>query len=194
MLNHTVRLINKELHEAIAELKSEHVEPDCVITHINKDRFDGEITIDKIKDFGELMYDILVGQGHIYLFIDDDEDLGKVFVGMQEAGLNFKNILTIPIVEEMDDFTAYLNKKKICITMKVVDIDSAYWAWFNGTLLDSYRILMQLSTEHAEIILDPYLREGDIGEVAIKADRHYIGITNERNFFDIERRLDLIQE
>lgn len=53
---------------------------------------------------------------------------------------------------------------------------SNWGLWFHGTVAQSYEVMMHLSTDHGDTVLDPFMAEGDIGSAAIIADRHYIGI------------------
>jgi hypothetical protein len=214
-LDHTVRLFNTTINEAFAELKEHHVQPDCIITHINNNCFGGEITIEKMRDLGERFKDVLIGQGHIYLYIDDIQDLGIVMVGMQEAGLTFKNILTIPYTDKIVQagcntrkyfdgavkrvlyFTKYeghfLNHTKLFIKIKATSMHPAVWNWFKGTISDSYKNIMQISTQHADTILDPFMLTDAIGKATVEADRHYIGINPGKNFNDIKHSLEMLQ-
>ena len=72
---------------------------------------------------------------------------------------------------------------------------SANWDWFKGTLIDAYRTMIKISTDHGQTILDPFMNFGDVGEAAILQDRHFIGIEVGRaRLDDARRRLDDLGE
>jgi DNA modification methylase len=56
-------------------------------------------------------------------------------------------------------------------------------------------MMMKISTDHSQVVLDPFMDAGDVGEAAILQDRDFIGIEISRaRFDDTERRLDDIGE
>ena len=73
---------------------------------------------------------------------------------------------------------------------------SANWDWFKGsTIIDAYRMMMEISTDHSQVVLDPFMDAGDVGEAAILQDRDFIGIEISRaRFDDTKARLDDLGE
>ena len=56
-------------------------------------------------------------------------------------------------------------------------------------------MMMEISTDHSQVVLDPFMDAGDVGEAAILQDRDFIGIEISRaRFDDTKARLDDLGE
>lgn len=218
-LNHTIRLINDDYRSAIAELVANHYEAKVILTKLNKTYFkDNIITTEEIKEFGELMAQVMNNLSSLYCVLPSNL-LGEVLIGLKQAGLTIKNVLTIPVINDYcqgcniknrtsydENKTMYAvfatkgcgNRKLTYSTMidpKGSCVYPACFTWFKGSDIQAYETLLKISSDHRDEVLDPFMNTGDIGEAAINADRHFTGIEPDGGIFRaVSDRLDHVGE
>lgn len=218
-LNHTIRLINDDYKNALADLILNHYEADVILTKLNKTYFaNNEITTENMKELGVLFSGIMNNQSSIYTIVTSNL-LGDVMVGFKEAGLTIRNVLTIPTINDyncnyMKNRKSYDENKTMYVVYatkgscyfrtlnytRLVDengscVYPAMWSWFKGTEIQAYENILKISSEHREEVFDPFMNVGDVGEAAINADRHYTGVEPDGAIFRFAKdRLDHVGE
>lgn len=197
-LNHTIRVFDYDYRDLLPSLVERHYEATIILTKLNKVYFDNEITVDKIKDFGTDMMSIMNNYSSLYCIISSNY-IGEVSIGLKEAGLTVRNILTIPVNNDylpccnIKNRTYYDENKtmyvvfatKGCSSRKLnftrfVDVKGscvypANWNWFIGSEIEACEVILKISSDHRDEVFDPFMNNGDIGVATIKADRHYTG-------------------
>ena len=218
MKNHTVRLINEHTNIGLEQLLNSGLEVDAVITQFDNSYFPNGIATNKdIEDFGFKLR-ILCHQGaHLY-FVVNPIDMTKVIEGLTAAGLDYKNMLVIPTTGEHEDTThecfstnylttaqkyvlffsngrtRSMNWTKIMGGEETNQYPANWSTWFCGNNIEMFVALMKIATNHADVVLDPFMSTGDVGVAAIQADRHYIGIEWSHLFRETSIRLEITGE
>lgn len=68
---------------------------------------------------------------------------------------------------------------------------SNWTAWFHKPEIEAYRVMAKISAHPGEIILDPFMGNGDIGSMIYKSDRNYIGMEKDIELYrEAVERLD----
>lgn len=215
MVNHTVQLINANALEGIHQLIQRNTWVDSIITTFNMDYFYDDTVEETLKNVACHLKAILSSDGTIYIKIKVNQIplVSRIF---DLCGFKLVNILTIPIIgakipchpkkyidENLEYFLFFTHKEYPARYMNPVEHNedtcnckfSANWTWFNGTLIDVYRMMMKISTNHSQVVLDPFMDSGDVGEAAILQDRSFIGIEiSKARFDDTKRRLQELGE
>lgn len=219
MLNHTIRIINEHFNDGLDQLIEQQVEVAEVITELRSGYF-GEtgITKEKIQQLANKLDKLVIAGGHLFIKANF-EDIGKLIEGMKDTCFNFHNILVVPLKEKKDE-----HKHCTCKVNKFWKADEVYIAFFThgrgrqfnfttllddeltnqypanwqgcfkGTLVEAYEILMKITCGHHDIILDPFMFDAAVGEAAINADRHYIGIEGSHLYKKCYTRLNELGE
>lgn len=217
-LHHTIRLYDYDYTYLVPRLAEQHYEPTIIMTRINKLYFDKEITIDKMKTFGEYMLMIMNHYSSLYCIITSDL-IGEVSIGLKEAGLCVRNVLSIPVITnhcpccDIKNRTSYDENKTMTVVFatkgctarplnytKIIDekgscVYPANWSWFKGTEMDAMKTMLNISSHHRDEVFDPFMYDGDTGVAAIETDRHYLGTEPDgARFRAIQERLDKLGE
>ncbi len=207
-MNHTIQLINSSCIEGIHELISRNVWVDCIITSFNEKYFNKESIKKDLFTLGQHLKAVLSDDGAMYFKVPV-KYIPVVSYSLEKAGFNLKNILVVPIIKELpchpqkyvdDNLEYFLFFTNICsptLYMKPVQYGdkydchySAVWSWFESdNIIDVYRMMIKISTDHSQVILDPFMNEGDIGKAAILQDRNFIGIEPDRVIFDNTKQM-----
>ena len=215
-MNHTVRLINANAIDGIQEVIGANQWVDCIITNFNMDYFYEDTLDETFNNVVCNMKAVLACDGSIYIGVkvSDIPFVSNVF---KKCGFILKNILTIPlnnsktpcrptkyIDEDLKYFLFFVHADSHPRYFNPVEHESMYcnckfsanWDWFKGsTIIDAYRMMMEISTDHSQVVLDPFMDAGDVGEAAILQDRDFIGIEISRaRFDDTKARLDDLGE
>lgn len=210
MVNHTVQLINANALDGIHTVIDRGIKVDCIITRFNREYFYEETMRDTLKDVAKHLCCALIDDGTTYVELAL-KDISIVLDVFSSVGFNLLNILTIPKKYDKkpchpkkyidDDLNYALFFSKQCSVPRYINPImnsedkcscqiSANWSWFSGTNIDSYREMMKISTDHGQIVLDPFMDNGDVGVAAILQDRNFIGIEiSKARFDDAQRRL-----
>lgn len=214
-LNHTIRLYNYDYKTAIDKLAAEYYEPVVILTKINKPYFGEEgITVGTMKEFGSEMLKIMNHYTGFYCATTTNY-IVDVVQGFKEAGLNVRNILSIPVTNDyakgfcIRNRTSYDENKTFYVVYstkgchgrnlnytKIVNTEgsceySAIWNWFKGSEIDAYKTIIRLSSDHRDEVFDPFMNNGDTGVAAIETDRHYTGVEEDgAKYRAIHTRLD----
>lgn len=214
-MNHTIQLINNNAANGLEELSTQNRKVDCVLTTFTMDYFYEDTVKEVLEGLGCQLKNILIGDGSIYIRLKIDY-IPLVSYVFQKCGFNLKNILTIPILgvktphhpkkyidENLEYFLFFTHKDSSPRYLNPVKHNenacsckfSANWSWFEGSLLDAYRMILKISTNHSDVVLDPFMDAGLVGEACILQDRNFIGIEISRaRFDDTKRRLDELGE
>lgn len=219
MLNHTIRLSDYDYRAILDKLVKEHYEPVIIMAKLNKIYFGDEgITVETMKAFGEDMCKLMNHHSCFYC-ITTSKYLGETIQGFKEAGLDVKNVLTIPVTNDYgkghcirnrtrydENKTMYVVYSTKCCHGRQLNYTniaggectcnySANWSWFKGSEIEAYRTMMRISSEHRDEVFDPFMFNGDIGVAAIRTDRHYFGTEPDGGRFRaIKERLDCLGE
>lgn len=210
-LNHTIKLLNYPAAQGICNLINQGIWVDCIITKFNRGYFTPETIESEFENVADHMSAVLTSEGSVYIHADL-QDIQIVIKSMTGHGFIFKNLLTI-------DFPATTTARRTsryedCGTEYVLffgrnDHPTKYfnltthnnefschytadWSWFTGeSIVDAYRMMMKISSNHADTILDPFMALGDVGVAAVQQDRHFIGIEADRIKYDYaKQRID----
>lgn len=215
-MNHTVRLINANAVDGMQQIIDSNQWVDCIITNFNMDYFYEDSVRNTLKDVVHHMKAVLACDGSIYIGVKVS-DIPFVSHIFEKCGFTLKNIITIPLLgaqipcrpskyvdENLKYFLFFIHSDHHPRYFNPIEHESPYcnckfsanWDWFNGnTIIDAYRMMMEISTDHSQTVLDPFMDAGDVGEAAILQDRDFIGIEISRaRFDDTERRLDDLGE
>lgn len=218
-LNHTIRLYNYTYKQAIPELAKKHYEPVVILTKVNKLYFGDEgITTATMRDFASELTKIMSHYTGFYCATTSNY-LGDIIQGFKEAGLNVRNILTIPIINDyakgvcIRNRTSYDENRTLYVVYstkgchgrnlnytRIANAEgsceySSVWTWFKGTEIDAYKTMIRISSDHRDEVFDPFMWTGDRGIAAIKTDRHFCGLEEDcAKFKAIEMRLDCLGE
>ena len=215
MVSHTVQLINANAVEGMRELIDRNVWVDSVITTFNMDYFYENKLNETLTNVANHIKAVLATDGTVYIRLKV-EQIPLVSYIFECCGFKLNNIITVKTIKEdaccrptkyidndLEYFLFFTQKCGNPRYMNPVKHDSdtcncnfsANWTWFEGTLIDVYRMMMEISTDHSQIILDPFMDAGDVGEAAILQDRGFIGIEiSKARFDDAERRLQELGE
>lgn len=211
-MNHTIQLINANAIDGIKEVLRSNKWVDSIITSFNEEYFYEDCVEKTLIDLANYMSAVLVGDGTLYIRTAP-EHIGLLIKTMS-GPFNLLNILVIPksVKPTCSGRSNYYNTSdveyvlyfgQVCgSTRPLNNVDnkctckqSAYWSEFSGSTIDLYRQLMKLSTNHSDVILDPFMDAGDVGEAAILQDRHFIGIeVGAARLADAKVRLDQLGE
>lgn len=215
-MNHTIRLINANAVDGMNQIIQANQWVDCIITNFNMDYFYEDQVNCTLKNVAQHMKAVLTSDGCIYIGIKVS-DIPLVSHVFEKCGFTLKNIITIPLLgaeipcrptkyvdENLKYFLFFVHSDHHPRYFNPVEHESIYcnckfsanWDWFEGaTVIDAYRAMMEISTDHSQVVLDPFMDAGDVGEAAILQDRDFIGIEISRaRFDDTERRLDDLGE
>ena len=206
--NHTVQLINDNPIDGIHELISRNVWVDCVITSFNEKYFNSDTIEKELFNTAQHLKAVLSNDGTVYIKVAVS-DISLVSCTFEKAGFKLKNILVVPmgtsvtchsqkyVDENLEYFLFFTNICSPTLYMKPVQYNdkydchySAVWSWFKGgTLIDIYRMIMKISTDHSQAVLDPFMNIGDVGKAAVLQDRNFIGIEPDRIIYDDTKRM-----
>lgn len=215
-MNHTIRLINANAVDGMQQVIQSNQWVDCIITNFNMDYFYEEDVKCTFKNVVCHMKAVLADNGCVYIGVKVS-DIPFVTHVFEKCGFTLKNIITIPLLgaeipcrptkyvdENLKYFLFFVHADHNPRYFNPVDHESIYcnckfsanWDWFKkDNIIDVYRMMMEISTDHSQVVLDPFMDAGDVGEAAILQDRDFIGIEISRaRFDDTERRLDDIGE
>lgn len=216
-MNHTIRLINANAVDGMQEVINANQWVDCIITNFNMDYFYEDTLEDTFIDVVNHMKAVLVSDGTVYIKVTVSQ-IPFVTHTFTENGFVLKNVLMIPINVEkhcccrsskyndrgIEYFLFFGHSDYKLRFLNPTEHDektcncnySVTWDWFGGTdLISVYRKMMELSTDHSQVILDPFMDAGDVGVAAILQDRDFIGIEISRaRYDDTKARLDDIGE
>lgn len=216
-LNHTIRLINNTPLGGLEELLEADIKADLAIIVPEMVHYKDEImTPQDVLELGKAVGLALNNHSHVYFRVTLDT-MTAVITGLKLACYTVCNLLTIPLEYEITEDSkcscfnntfknetveyfiyATLGKGDGLRHTNLVDkknyssVYPANWSsWFKGDRIQMYRTMIQLSSNHTDTVLDPFMSTGDIGVSAIDQDRHYIGIEFNRTKFDFAKtRLD----
>lgn len=210
-MNHTIQLINANALDGIDELISANKWVDCILTKFDREYFYDDTIEETTIALADHFSAVLVSDGSVYVQVDL-KDIPLVSYNFCNHGFKLQNILTVPVVAEVgcyhakryvDDNIIYFlfftrsdsparyfnptdNGKAGCMCHYPIT-----WDWFKGDIIAAYREMLKISTDHADVVLDPFMNYGDTGVATIDQDRHYIGIEISRaRYEDAKRRLD----
>lgn len=211
-MTHTVRLINDNALDGMEQIDTL---VDCVLTVFNRDYFYDDTLEETLTNVACKMHHLLTGDGVVYIKVKVP-DIPLISYVFTKCGFTLKNIITIPLlggkvpchpskyIDDNIEYFLFFHKSDKCYRyLNPVEHDSngcncqfsANWSWFTGSMSDVYRTILKISTRHSEVILDPFMDAGDIGEAAILQDRNFIGIEISRaRFDDTKRRLEELGE
>ena len=215
-MNHTVRLINANAVDGMQQIIDSNQLVDCIITNFNMDYFYEEDLKDTLQNVVQHMKAVLACNGSVYIGVKPS-DIPVVSYIFEENGFTLRNIITIPlpgvqipchptryIDENLKYFLFFTHTEGNPRYFNPVEHESPYcqcefsanWDSFKGsTIIDAYRMMMEISTNHSQAVLDPFMDAGDVGEAAILQDRDFFGIEISRaRFDDAKARLDDLGE
>ena len=219
-LNHSVELINSDYKTALNELVTKGTKVDCVIMNpVVGSILKGDLA-SNIEELAKLLVQVTYNNTHLFCVVHE-KNITDILNGMTQGGYTLRDILTIPIVPEnlpavyctLPNRRYFENKGTVQVLhmtvgsgskLRVTDLVNgensaiypANWSsWFKGTLIDAYKTMMEISTDHSDIVLDPFMFTGSIGVACIQQDRKYIGIEESGHFYrQAKLSLDIVGE
>lgn len=193
-MNHTVRLINANAVDGIKEVIDDNKWVDSIITRFNMDYFYEDTLEETFDCVVKCMKAVLVSDGTVYIEVPL-KYIPIVSYLFTKNCFVLQNIITIPAnpvkcchpkkyIDNNKYILFFTHKEYPARYMNPVEHDentcmcqfSSNWSWFEGSDIDAYRMMMRISTDPHQVILDPFMNEGDIGVAAILQDREFIGI------------------